>query len=134
MVYTNVLLNANCLYLSLFCYCTSSSRCQHSSWPSSSSSCRSSRSSSSTCSTFRGKDCSPSSPDRQACHCTPSLRVSTSYQPSEHLNLYFHQFTIAQYKHCCNKTLQQNSLGMTFPSHVFASFKGLCAKEELASS
>lgn len=58
------------------CVCTTSSRCQLSSWPSSSSSCRSSRSSSSICSTFRGKGCSQSSLDRTACHCTPSLRVS----------------------------------------------------------
>ena len=60
--------------------CATSSRCQPSSWPSSSSSCRSSRSSSNTCSTSRGKGCSPSSQDRPACHCTRSLRVSTSNQ------------------------------------------------------
>lgn len=59
------------------CVCAISSRCQHSSWPSSSSSCKSSRSSSSICSTFRGKGCSPSSLDSPACQCTPSLRVST---------------------------------------------------------
>lgn len=78
-----VLLHTVCMCLLMVCLfvslCASSSRCQHSSWLSSSSSCRSSRSSSSTCSTFRGKDCSASSLDRLACHCTPSLRVSTSY-------------------------------------------------------
>ena len=91
------------------CVCTISSRCQHSSWPSSSSSCRSSRSSSSICSTFRGRGCSQSSRDRPACHCTPSLRVSTWY----------HSTALQLCQICCpsvlrsicgNQSLQENNL------------------------
>lgn len=91
---------ANVVPFSVFVH--ASSRCQHSSWPSSSSSCRYSKSSSSICSTFKGKGCSRSSPDRLACHCTPLLRVSIQYHS---IILYLldkcliHQSSSAQWRH-----------------------------------
>lgn len=91
------------------CVCTISSRCQHSSWPSSSSSCRSSRSSSSICSTFRGRGCSRSSRDRPACHCTPSLRVSTWYHITA-LHCNFVKSPTVLWSICGNQTLRENDL------------------------